>query len=105
MANKEITIFAKKRTNKEGKTFVSYITTLSRKDGSTLTVSVKFREEAGTPKECPCNIIVDKPDMNLQARKYIREDTGEMAEAYTLWITAWKPGSKYIDHSLDDFDV
>lgn len=104
---KEITIFAKKRTNKEGKTFDSFLTTLTKKDGTTQTVSVKFRQECPRPKaeECPLNIVVDKEDINLDTRTYIREDTGEQANGYTLWVTKWKAGSKYVDHSLDNFDI
>lgn len=103
---KEITIFAKKRQSKDGKkTFTSYLTTLTKKDGTTETMGVKFREEAGEPKECPCNIIVNKDDANISKRTYIREDTGEAAEAKTLWVTAWKKGSAYVDHSLDDYEI
>ena len=103
---KELTIFAKKRRSADGKkTFVSYLTTLTKKDGTTEKVGVKFREDAGEPKECPCNILIEKNDANLSVRQYIREDTGEAAEAKTLWVTAWKAGSKYVDHSLDEYDV
>ena len=103
---KEITIFCKKRQSKDGKkTFNSYLTTLTKKDGTTQTVSVKFREEAGEPKEFPCNILVEKKNVNLHERKYRREDTGEEAIGHTLWVTEWKKGSEYIDHSLDDFDI
>lgn len=102
----EITIFAKKRRSKDGKkTFLSYLTTLTKKDGTTETVSVRFREDCGDPKEFPCNVIVNKEDMNISRRQYIREDTGEAAEAKTLWITAWEPGSEYVDHSMDDYNV
>ena len=104
---KELTIFAKKRTTAQGKTFYNYLTTLTKKDGEELTVSVKFRESTGTPKpeECPLNIAVTKENLNLARRKYKREDTGELAEAFTLWINEWKKGSKYVDRSLDDFDI
>lgn len=102
-----ITIFAKKRTTHEGKTFYSYLSTLKKNDGSEQTVSVKFREECGTPepKTCPCNIIVEKSDCNLSKREFVNEKTGEMAQSFTLWVSSWKPGAVYVDHSLDDYDI
>ena len=102
---KEITIFAKARKNADGKTFPSYLTTLTKKDGSSQTVAVKFRAEIDPPREFPCNIIVEKDDINLQERVYQRQDTGDLAKAYTLWVSKWKAGSKYVDHSLDEYDV
>lgn len=101
----EITIFAKKRTNKEGKAFTNYVTTLTRKDGTTQSMSVKFREECGSPKaeNCPMNIIVSKEDANIATRNYVRDDTGEMATAYTLWVKNWSKGSDYVDHSTDEY--
>lgn len=101
----EVTIFAKKRTMSDGKSFYSYLTTLTHSDGSTLTVAVKFREDAGTPdyKKCPMNIIFDKSEANLSKRDYVREDTGEVGTSYTLWVSKWNEGSPYVDKSLDDF--
>lgn len=102
----EITIFAKKRTTKDGKTFYGYISTLTRKDGTKQTVSVKFRDECGSPKpeKCPVNIKFDKSDANLATSEFVREDTGERATSYTLWVSAWENVSPYIDKSLDDFE-
>ena len=102
----EITVFAKKRTTKEGKTFYGYLTTLRRKDGTEQTVSVRFRESCENPKpeNCPMNIIVEKRSANLSKREFIRESTGEVMNSYTLWVSEWKNGSAYVDHSLDDFE-
>lgn len=103
----EITIFAKKRKTKEGKAFTSYLTKLVRKStGETITATVKFREECGSPKSesCPCNIIVDKKNANLSSREYEREDTGETVTAFSLWVSEWSKGSEYVDKSLDDFE-
>lgn len=103
----EITVFAKKRKTKEGKAFTSYLTKLIKKStGEIITATVKFREECGAPKSetCPCNIIIDKKNANLSSREFEREDTGEMATSYSLWISAWEKGSEYIDKSLDDFE-
>ena len=104
---KEITIFAKKRTTAQGKVFYNYITTLAKKNGEEITVGVKFKETAGAPKpeECPINIQVTKENLNLAKRKYKREDTGELVDSFTLWVNEWKKGTKYIDKSLDDFDI
>lgn len=103
----EITIYSKKRTNRDGKAFYSYITTLTRKDGSTQTVGVKFRDECGHPKpeNCPMNIRVDKENANISKSTYTREDTGETAVSYTMWIAAWESGTPWVDKSLDEFDV
>jgi len=102
----EITIYAKKRTTTDGKTFFSYLSTLTRKNGEKQTVSVKFRDEAGSPKpeKCPMNIKFDKGDANMATREFTREDTGEIGLSYTLWISRWEQGAPFVDHSLDDFE-
>lgn len=106
----EITIYAKKRTTREGKTFYNYLSRLNRRDetGEIISqiVSVKFREDAGTPKpeNCPMNIEFPKQTANLSSRNYTREDTGETGKSYTLWISEWEPGTPFVDHSLDDFE-
>lgn len=102
----EITIYAKKKQSREGKTFFTYLSTLTRKDGTQQTVQVKFRDEAGNPRpeNCPLNIRFDKASANLSSRDYERDDTGETVRSYTLWITQWEEGSKFVDHSLDEFE-
>lgn len=102
----EITVFAKKRHTNDGKSFFSYLATLKKKTGENVTVSVRFREDAGNPKpeNCPMNIIINKTDANLSSRVYTREDTGEDAISYTLWVSAWSKGAEYVDHSLDEFE-
>ena len=102
----EITIYAKKRTTAEGKSFFSYLSTLTRKDGTKQTVSVKFRDECGNPKpeNCPMNVKFDKGNANMTTREFVREDTGEVGTSYTLWVSAWEPGTPFVDHSLDDFE-
>lgn len=102
-----VVIFAKKMQTKDGKkTFYNYIGTLKKKDGSEDTVSVKFREECGAPdpKNCPCNITVEKDRANISTRDFIREDTGEVITVNTLWVNAWTEGAPYVDHSLDDYE-
>lgn len=102
----EITIFAKKRESKDGRKFISYLTTLTKKNGDKLTTAVKFREECGQPdaKNCPMNIVCEKGDLNLSERNYVMEETGEVRVGYTLWVSKWKPGNPYVDHSMDDFE-
>lgn len=101
-----ISVFAKNRETKDGKKFTSYISKLLKKDGSELTVSVKFREECGAPEKakCPCVISVDKNKANLSKRETVDTSTGEIVTFFTLWVNNWKYVGEYIDHSLDDFD-
>lgn len=105
----EISLFAKKRTTKEGKNFYQFLTTLEKKDGTTETVRVAFRNVDGNdiPKAetCPRNIQFDKSAANMATTKYTDEKTGEIKERKTLWITAWKPGSPYVDTSLDEYNL
>lgn len=101
------TIFAKKKTSRDGKPFIAYVAKLRRTDGTELTASVRFREECGAPNAnaCPMNIEFPKDKANLSTETYTREDTGEDATAYKLWISDWKESpEKYVDHSLDDFE-
>lgn len=102
----EITIYAKKRTTHEGKTFYTYLSKLKRKDGTEQGVSVKFRDDAGAPKpeNCPMNVKFDKGHANLSKHEFAREDTGEVGVSYTLWISRWEQGTPFVDHSLDDFE-
>lgn len=101
----EITIFSKRRHTKEGKAFYSYLSTLHKKDGTDQIVSVRFREECGSPdgNKCPMNIKFDKDNANISTRTFTREDTGEIGTSHTLWISAWEKGSEYVDHSMDEF--
>jgi len=104
-------VFGKKRQTKEGKTFTAYVTKLTKKDGSELTASVRFREECGAPKleECPCYIEFDKKDANMSFKtmEVADNETGEIktVDSNTLWIQKWNMSAeKYVDHSLDDFE-
>lgn len=101
----KITVYAKKRTTEEGKTFYSYLSTLTRKDGTPQVVTVKFRDECGSPRadKCPMNIDVPKSCANLSQKRYERKD-GTVGTSYTLWVSAWDEGEAYVDHSLDEFD-
>ena len=99
----EITIFSKRRTTKEGKPFTSYITRLIKMStGEFVTMSVKFRESAGVPEVCPCNIQVSKGGCNISMR-HGTDKNGEPVQYPTLWVSEWEPGSEYVDHSTDEF--
>lgn len=108
----ELTIFAKKSQTSEGKNFFRYLTTLTNKEGESEKVEVKFREECGNPKDCPCNILIKKSDCNLATRKYtvdvVNKETGEVIEetreAKVLWVSNWdKSSNAYVDTSMDDY--
>ena len=101
----EITIFAKKREAKDGRKFTSYLATLTKKSGEKQTVAVKFREDCGAPdaKNCPMNIVADKKNLNMSERNYVDAETGEVRTSYTLWVSEWKQGTPYVDHSMDDY--
>ena len=101
----EIAIFAKKKQTKTGKAFVTYLTTLTKKDGSTEKMRVKFRHDAGEPENCPVNIVVEKSDINIDKKMLTREDTGEIFESKTLWVSKWTYGKPYVDTSLDEYDI
>lgn len=103
----QITVFAKKKSTKEGKIFYTYLTTLTKKDGTEEMIEVKFREDCGAPKaeNCPMNVICDKADANISKKMITREDTGELYECKTLWISAWSEGDAYIDTSLDEYEL
>lgn len=103
----EITIFAKKRTTSDGrKTFFSYLTTLTRKNGTPCTCAVKFAQPAEPvdPVDCPCNILVEKQDCNLTTEDYTDAKTDEVRTSHKLWVKGYKMSpNSYVDHSMDDF--
>lgn len=101
------TIFAKRRTTKEGKNFYTFLTTLTKKDGTTITTSVRFSEDCNPPKpeECPLNVILDKTKCNLSKKKITNHETGETFESFTLWVKGYtRSADTYVDHSMDDFE-
>lgn len=111
----KLNIFGKKGTSKDGRAFPIYLSTLTKKDGSEIKVSVKFRQDAKQPElsECPCIIEVDKKNANLTVKEikdpetgeFLYDETsGEVKTSKTLWVSAWKMVGPYVDHSLDDFE-
>lgn len=104
----KLTIFAKKRQSRDGRTFYTYITTMTKKStGEAIVTQVKFRESAGAPnaQECPMNIEVAKENCNFTTKNLINEETGAQIVSNTLWVTEWSPSKEvYVDHSMDDFE-
>ena len=101
----ELTVFAKKRTTKEGKLFYTYLTQLTRKeDDERVTVQVKFPEGlAPKADDCPLNITVDKKKANL-AIKELETENGEIT-SHTLWIKEYTISEiPFEDTSLDDYE-
>lgn len=100
-----LTVFAKKRTTNEGKVFYSYLTRLTKKDGTEITTTVKFRDTCGNPKpeNCPCNIVVEKGSCNFNSKEIVNESTGEIIVSNTLWVSEWRNGERYVDTSMDEF--
>lgn len=103
MANLEINVFSKKLMTKEGKTFYNYFGRLTRKDGTEIPVTVKFKDTFGQdiPLLFPVTINFDKKDANLSKREYENKE-GQMVLGYTLWLNKWEE-IPFVDDSLDDF--
>lgn len=102
----EITVYAKKRTTREGKTFYVYLSRLMKKDGTEVTAAVKFRDNGcgmPRPEDCPCNIVVEKDNCNFTTRTFVSETSSDLIVSNTLWVSAWVKGSDYVDTSMDDF--
>ena len=103
----KLLIFSKKRTANDGKVFYNYLSTLVRKStGEAIPIQVKFRQECGAPDPhtCPCYILVEKTDANLTSREILTDDNS-VKKVNTLWVSTWKNGGDYIDHTLDDIDA
>lgn len=101
-----LTIFAKKRTSKENKSFYTYLTQLKKKDcDENVTVQVKFPDDfKPNPLECPMNIEVEKKHANLQEKK-VNTDGGEIISR-TLWVKEYKVSENpYEDSTLDEYDI
>lgn len=102
----KVTVFEKTINLKDGRTFKSYRTRLTKKDGSGVYCGVMFPKD-DTPKteEFPLVIAFDKKDANISQRKSIKEETGEVFVNNTLWLKKFvRTGEEYVDHSLDEFE-
>lgn len=105
-----IPVFAKKRTDKNGKVFYNYLSTLTKKDGTEIKVQLHFRMTCGMPdaQKCPCMIGFERKDANLVTKEFDKEvetDNGTETRHIVnnvLWLTAWTDCGEYVDTSLDD---
>lgn len=103
-----LTVFAKKRqVTEDGKAriFYTYLTKLTKKDGTEITTAVKFPEDCPAPKAdiCPCNIDVERQNMNYNEKTETNED-GVSFVSRVLWVKKYSLSDvEYIDHSMDDF--
>lgn len=105
----EITIFGKTRKSADGRKFTTYFCTLP---GETDKTKVKFREECGSPKDTPVNIIIEQGACNLSKERYTvekvdkttGETTEETRESSVLWVSSWKKSiTAFVDTSMDKY--
>lgn len=104
----EIIVFSKKRKSQEGRPFTTYLTSLTKKDGTRQTMQLKFKDETPKPNaaDCPMYINVDKNNANISKSTYKRRDTGEDSVSFTLWVSEWAKSDRiFTDDSLDEYEV
>lgn len=108
----KITIYRKTRTTKptdgsRPKTFNVYITKLTKKNGETITATVKpaeeIRSEIDRITSFPIVVEFQKKNANLETRIGTNKD-GDFIEFYTLWLKKVDVYEEFIDTSLDDFE-
>lgn len=100
-------VFAKRVKSHDGKSFVTFVTQLERKDGSKQYMRVMYcgkdRNKAFDTDICPLVIEFNREDANVSAEAYT-DKSGEERKSYTLWLKDYKVSDeKFVDHSLDDF--
>lgn len=100
-------IFAKRVKTRDGKTFVTFVTNLERKDGSKQYMRVMYsgkdRNKVFDTDICPVLIEFNREDANVSAETYT-DKSGEERKSYTLWVKDYTVSDeKFVDHSLDDF--
>ena len=103
----KITVFAKRIKTKDGKSFIEFVTSLERKDGTKQYMramySGKDKNKAFDADMCPMIIEFDKANANVSTKTFVSK-TGEERKNYTLWIKDYtKTNEVYVDHTLDDF--
>lgn len=108
----KITIYKKTRTTKptdgsRPKTFNVYITKLTRKNGETITATVKPTEELKSEFDrmtiFPFVAEFQKKNANLDTRIGTNKD-GDFIEFHTLWLKKVDNYEEFVDNSLDDFE-
>ena len=105
----QVAVFSRKGTTKDGRTFYTYFGKLNKKDGTDVTVNIKFREACGSPEgtRCPMNIVFEKTDANFVEKQETYTDKDGIEKEVTkktLWISKWSEGEPYVDNSMDDFE-
>lgn len=111
----KLNVFPKKGKSQDGREFPIFLSTLYKKDGTELKVSIKFRQDAPQldAKKCPCVIDVDKKTASLAVKPIfdqstgdpvVDEKTGDVKYSKTLWVSSWEYIGPYEDHSLDEFE-
>lgn len=101
------TIFAKRVKTHDGKSFVTFVTNLERKDGSRQYMRVMYsgkdRNKLFDSVVCPLVIEFNREDANVSTETYT-DKSGEERKSYILWVKDYKVSdNKFVDHSLDDF--
>ena len=108
----KITIYRKTRTTKptdgsRPKTFNVYITKLTKKNGETITATVKptddIKSEFDRITSFPIVVEFQKKNANLDTRIGTNKD-GDFIEYHTLWLKKVDVYEEFIDTSLDDFE-
>lgn len=101
----KLEIFGKKRTNKEGKPFTTYLSRLTNmKTGEIIPVQVKFRMDVRLPEKLPIIANVNKQECNLVHEEWANDETGETGIKNVLWISEVEAYENYVDHSMDDYE-
>lgn len=101
------TIFAKRVKSHDGKSFVTFVTNLERKDGSKQYMRVMYsgkdRNKSFDPDFCPLMIEFNREDANVSSETYT-DKSGEERKSYTLWLKDYHVSDeKFVDHTLDEF--
>lgn len=97
-------VFGKQRTNKDGKPFTIYLSSITnKKTGDFLRVQVKFRMDVDIPKKLPIICNIEKKNANLAKEEWENKE-GETCVKYILWVSAVESYEEYVDRTLDDFE-
>lgn len=102
-----VNVFPKKITAKNGNKFTKYVTTLTKKDGSTVYAEVKFSDESlNQVDKFPVTLTINQGDGNFTSKTIHGKDKDGNPKDYirnTLWVSHISAVEEYIDTSLDDF--
>ena len=108
----KITIYRKTRTTKptdgsRPKTYNVYITKLTKKNGETITATVKpiegIKSEFDRITSFPLVVEFQEKNANLDTRTGLNKD-GDFIEYHSLWLKKVDAYEEFIDTSLDVFE-